>query len=195
MPSDATPGRARGPAPDTARGHTAREDDQRDPALRLWVALARAYRAIEAHAAADVARHGLTVAEFGILEALHHRGRLLLGALGQKILVSSGGITFLVDRLERRGLVARERCPDDRRARYATLTPEGRRLIARIFPEHAARLREALGGLDAGEQREAFALLRRLGMHAAEQPTEEAPPAGPTKRAARRPAKGARRRS
>lgn len=186
MPSDATPDRSRGTARAVAPADPSGEADQRDPALRLWVALARAYRAIEAHAAADVGRHGLTVAEFGILEALHHRGRLLLGALGQKILVSSGGITFLVDRLERRGLVAREQCPDDRRARYATLTPEGRRLIARIFPEHAARLREALGGLDAGEQREAFALLRRLGMHAAEQPAEDPPPRGAARKAARR---------
>ena len=161
----------------------------RDPALRLWVALARAYRAIEAHAAADVARHGLTVAEFGILEALHHKGRLLLGALGQTILVSSGGITFLVDRLERRGLVEREQCPDDRRARYAVLTPEGRRLIARIFPEHAARMREALAGLDAAGQREAFTLVRQLGLHAAEVPIEQ-PAARP---AAKRPARGTRR--
>ena len=175
-------------------GATPGDPVARDPALRLWVALARAYRAIEAHAAADAARHGLTVAEFGILEALHHKGRLLLGALGQTILVSSGGITFLVDRLARRGLVAREQCPDDRRARYAVLTPEGRRLIARIFPEHAARLREALGGLDATEQREAFALVRRIGRHAAELPVEAESPASrgtskrPASRAGSRPA-------
>ena len=177
----------------TPRDAAAPDGAPRDPALRLWVALARAYRAIEAHAAADVARHGLTVAEFGILEALHHKGRLLLGALGQTILVSSGGITFLVDRLERRGLVAREQCPDDRRARYATLTPEGRRFIARIFPEHAARLHAALGGLDAEEQHEAFALLRTLGMHAAGLPTDDAPARSPKSPAKRATASGAKR--
>lgn len=134
--------------------------------LHLWIVLARAFRAIEAHATADAGRHGLTLAEFGILEALWHKGRLLLGELGQTILVSSGGITFLVDRLEKRGLVERQECEDDRRARFAVLTREGEKLVQRIFPEHAARLKQVLAGLDAGEQQEAADLLKRLGRHA-----------------------------
>lgn len=146
------------------------------PALHLWVVLARAFRAIEQHAAADAARHELTLAEFGILEALWHKGRLLLGELGQTILVSSGGITFLVDRLEGRGLVAREECEEDRRARYAVLTREGEKLVQRIFPEHAARLQAVLAGLDASEQKQAAELLKQLGRHAADTESE-APPA------------------
>ena len=138
-----------------------------EPDLHLWIVLARAFRAIEAHATADAARHGLTLAEFGILEALWHKGRLLLGELGQTILVSSGGITFLVDRLEKRGLVERQECEEDRRARYAVLTREGEKLVQRIFPEHAARLRQVLAGLDPEAQREASELLKRLGRHAA----------------------------
>lgn len=138
-----------------------------DAALHLWVVLARAYRAIEAHAEADAARHGLTLAEFGILEALWHKGKLLLGELGHTILVSSGGITFLVDRLEKRGLVARELCEEDRRARYAVLTREGEKLVGRIFPEHARRLQEVLGALEPAQQRAVAAQLKQLGRHAA----------------------------
>src|SRR5690349_14934177 len=77
-------------------------------ALRLWVILSRAHEAIARHAEADVARHGLTIAEFAIIEALHHVGPMLLGELQRKILVSSGGVTYLVDRLEHRGLVRRQ---------------------------------------------------------------------------------------
>lgn len=138
-----------------------------EPELHLWIVLARAFRAIEAHAAADAARHGLTLAEFGILEALWHKGRLLLGELGQTILVSSGGITFLVDRLEKRGFVERQECEEDRRARYAVLTREGEKLVQRIFPEHAARLKQVLAGLEPGDQQAASELLKRLGRHAA----------------------------
>jgi MarR family 2-MHQ and catechol resistance regulon transcriptional repressor len=146
-----------------------------DGTLHLWVVLARAFRAIEAHAAADAARHGLTLAEFGILEALWHKGRLLLGELGQTILVSSGGITFLVDRLEKRGLVMREECEADRRARYGVLTREGEKLVQRIFPEHQARIREVLAGLDAPSQAAAADLLKRLGRHAASVEVEPPP--------------------
>ncbi|HEX5727031.1 MAG TPA: MarR family transcriptional regulator [Longimicrobiaceae bacterium] len=131
-------------------------------ALRLWVALARAHNAVLAHAADDVARHGLTLAEFGILEALHHRGPMMLGEVQRRILVSSGGITYLVDRLQARGLVERREDPADRRARVAALTPAGEALVRRVFPEHAARIKRALSGLGKKDKRAALGLLRAL---------------------------------
>ena len=115
----------------------AERDDGTDLALKLWVVLARSFRAIEAHAEADVARHELTLAEFGVLEALFHKGPLLLGDLQRRILVSSGGVTWLVNRLVKRGLVERRPCEGDKRARYAALTPRGEAFVKRIFPEHA----------------------------------------------------------
>ena len=138
-------------------------------ALKLWVVMARAFAAVERQLEANVGEHDLTIAEFGILEVLHHKGPLLLGEIQKKILVTSGGITYLVDRLEGKGLVRREECPTDRRARYAVLTPAGTRLIARIFPAHAAVIAGALSGLTGREQEEATVLLRKLGLAAAEQ--------------------------
>lgn len=137
-------------------------------ALKLWVVLSRAGAAVRRHAEADMTRHGLTPGEFAILEVLYHRGPLLLGEVQRKILVSSGGVTYLVDRLEDAGLVERRECPGDRRARYAALTDKGERLMERIFPEHIEAIQRAVGGLDASEQREAIELLRALGRHAAD---------------------------
>ena len=142
-------------------------------ALKLWVVLARAQAAVARHAEADVARHGLTIAEFGILEALYHRGPLLLGELQRKILVSSGGITYLVDRLEARGLVERRACPSDRRARFAALTADGEALVKRIFPAHEQVIARALGGLTKAEQARATALIRQLGTVAAALPLSD----------------------
>jgi MarR family 2-MHQ and catechol resistance regulon transcriptional repressor len=132
-------------------------------ALKLWVVLARAHAAITRRATADVARHGLTLAEFGILEALYHKGPLLLGEVQRRILVSSGGITYLVDRLVERGLLERRPCAEDRRARYAALTEAGRALVDRIFPEHAAMIQDVMSGLPAEDQATAIGLLRTLG--------------------------------
>jgi MarR family transcriptional regulator, 2-MHQ and catechol-resistance regulon repressor len=148
----------------------ARGGDATDETLLLWVVLSRAYAAIRAHAEADIARYGIMPTEFGILEVLYHKGPLLLGEIQRKILVSSGGVTFLVDRLVARGLVERRECPGDRRARYAALTKDGERLMADIFPQHAAALRRALSGLSGREQRQATALLRKLGQTAAGAP-------------------------
>jgi MarR family 2-MHQ and catechol resistance regulon transcriptional repressor len=136
-------------------------------ALKLWVVLSRAHAAIAARAAADIARHDLTLAEFGVLEALHHKGRMLLGEVQRSLLVSSGGVTYLVDRLEKRGLVRREACLDDRRARYAALTPAGEAFVREAFPVHAAAVAAAVRGLTHDEQVAATALVRRLGRGAA----------------------------
>ena len=144
----------------------ARSKNNSDATLKLWVVLSRAYSAIAEHARAHAASHDLTAQEFGVLEALYHKGDMFLGDLQEKILVSSGGVTYLVDRLAEKGLVERKNCLEDRRARYASLTPKGKALIARIFPEHAEWIDRALGGLNAGERQEATRLLKELGKHA-----------------------------
>ena len=140
----------------------------RATALRLFVVLSRAHNAINARLDSHIASHGLTGTEFGILEVLHHKGPLLLGEIQRKILVTSGGITYLVDRLVEKGLVKREQCPSDRRARYAVLTPAGDALIRAIFPDHARRIAKAMSGLTVREQATAARLLRRLGLAAAD---------------------------
>lgn len=142
-------------------------DRKQDVALKLWIVLARSYASVTALIEKDIARNDLTPTEFGILEVLHHKGPLLLGEIQRKILVTSGGITYLVDRLVEKGLVRREECKDDRRARFAVLTPAGETLIRRIFPEHAAGIQQALAGLTTTKQREATVLLRKLGLAAA----------------------------
>lgn len=150
----------------------------RGEALKLWVVLSKAFEAIERHAADDVRGHGLTLPEFGILEVLYHKGPVLLGELQKRVLVSSGGTTFLVDRLEGKGLVERRPSPDDRRARFVALTPAGAGLIARIFPVHADRILIATSGLSGEERAQATELLRKLGLAAEAAFTPERPEVG-----------------
>jgi MarR family 2-MHQ and catechol resistance regulon transcriptional repressor len=136
-------------------------------ALKLWVVLSRSHDALVEVLKADIERHDLTIAEFGVMEALYHKGPQLLGEIQKMILVSSGGMTFLVDRLTKRGLAERLECPSDRRARYASLTRKGEKMMTSIFPEHAAVIRKAMKGLSAVEQRALTSLLKTLGKEAA----------------------------
>ncbi len=135
---------------------------KRREALALWVALARAHESVVASVREHTGSHGLTAAEFGVLEALHHLGPMRLCNLQVKILVSSGGVTFVVDQLERRGLVDRKPDPTDRRARLVSLTRKGAALIAGIFPEHAELIATATSGLEGADRKQAIRLLRRL---------------------------------
>ncbi|MEJ2501823.1 MAG: MarR family transcriptional regulator [Gemmatimonadota bacterium] len=147
-------------------------------ALKLWVVLSRAQAAVSAHAEADAVRHGLSLAEFGALEALFSKGPLLVGDLQRKVLKSSGGITYVVDRLQDKGLVRRRPCEEDRRAIYAELTDEGAELMARIFPLHEDSIEAATSGLTPEEQRQAIALLKKLGHSAMAAPKPEREGAG-----------------
>jgi hypothetical protein len=80
-----------------------------------------------------------------------------------------GNVTYVMDRLERRGLVARYRSEDDRRVVNAELTREGRELVASVFPGHAEYVEMLCRHLDVSEQEELRAVLKRLGKGIAEE--------------------------
>jgi MarR family 2-MHQ and catechol resistance regulon transcriptional repressor len=154
------------PATGHAAEHPAVPDVPTATALKLYVVLSRALASVNRHVEASIAATGLSASEFGVLEALYNAGPMLLGEVQRKILVSSGGITFVVDRLEKRGLVERRPCETDRRARYAALTARGRELIDTAFPGHAEAIRRAMSGLGLADQRAVTTLLRTLGTEA-----------------------------
>src|SRR5262245_26461965 len=84
-------------------------------ALDAFIKLSRAADTINAHALSSNTETGLTTSQFGTLEALYHLGPMCQTEIGRKILRSSGNITLVIDNLEKRGLVRRERAEDDRR--------------------------------------------------------------------------------
>ncbi len=142
--------------------------ESREEALRLWTVLARSYQTVSRTVSERVAEYGVTLPQFEILEALHRRGPRSLGQLADELLVTGGNITYVMDRLEDRDLVFRQRCPEDRRVVKARLTSEGRELIASVLPRHSAFVLDQLGHLDSGERRELGRLLRKLKRSSAE---------------------------
>lgn len=136
--------------------------------MELWAVLSRAFESLREHAARDLARHDLSLREFRLLEVLRQGGTRRPRELREEVRVSSGGITYLVDRLEERELLERRPDPDDRRSRRVELTDRGRQLVGRIRPQHAAAIEYATSGLDDAGKRRAVELLRDLGATAAE---------------------------
>lgn len=128
-----------------------------------WLVLWKAARAVEARALRSIAETGLCASDFGVLEALLHRGLLPVNALGKKLLLTSGSITTAVDRLAARGLVRRKNDPDDRRVRLVELTHRGRQLIEPAFTRHEADLEQLASALTRAERVTLVTLLRKLG--------------------------------
>jgi MarR family transcriptional regulator, 2-MHQ and catechol-resistance regulon repressor len=132
-------------------------------ALDAFIKLMRASESVMAHLNRRFVDEGLTPSQFAAMEALFHLGPLCQREIGGKLLKSSGNITLVIDNLEKRGLVRRERGSDDRRFITVHLTDEGKALIARIFPAHAEEIASVLSLLTEEEQEELGRLCKKLG--------------------------------
>ncbi len=139
-----------------------RGSDEQRLALGAWVRLARATSAVEGTLQRSLDAHGLTLSQFGVLEALYHLGPLCQSELAEKILRTGGNLTLLVDKLEGEGLVRRARRPEDRRYVEVQLTAAGEGFIRKVFPGHAQRVAELFRGLSPTDQRELARLSRKL---------------------------------
>jgi DNA-binding MarR family transcriptional regulator len=145
--------------------------------LQLWLRLLATSNLIAGELGTRLrARHGISLAQFDYLAQLHSSGEadLAMSELGRRLMVTSGNVTGLTDRLERQGWVRRERAAHDRRTQYVRLTAEGRARFEAIAAEHREWVQELTGGLDADARRVLFTLLGQLKRSAAHKTPEAA---------------------
>lgn len=112
--------------------------------LAAWKGFVRVHTAIERTLDAELeAAHGLSLSSFEVLRALRcsPEGRLRMADLAEHALLSRSGMTRLVDRLERQGLLTRCQCSDDARGCFAVLSPAGAALLDRARPTHLESVR------------------------------------------------------
>lgn len=132
-------------------------------ALLTYVKLMRAANTARNLAASQLAGSGLTLTQFAVLEALYHLGPMSLSEIAQKVLTTGGNLTMVAGNLEKSGLAKRQRSPEDQRVLVVHLTPAGKALIRRVFPQHAKVLTEFMQRLAGDEQRQLGELARKLG--------------------------------
>ncbi len=140
------------------------KDEQINQSLKLFIVLSRAYRAMNEEVNKVIQQRGLNPTEFAVLELLYHKGDQPLQQIGGKILLASGSITYVVDKLEQKGYLQRVGCPKDRRVTYAQITEAGTALIEEIFPDHSQRIHELMDVLESEEKQIAIDLLKKIGL-------------------------------
>lgn len=133
-------------------------------AAQAFVKLLRAASSVSSRVHQHLAEERLTESQFGVLEALLHFGPLSQRDLSEKILKTSGNITMVVDNLQKRGLVQRERAEADRRVVMVQLTPEGHGIIQRAYPRQIEAICRELSPLSNKEQRELGDLCKKIGL-------------------------------
>ena len=138
--------------------------EQSTSALKLFIVLSRAHKVIHESTNQFFQENGLNPTEFAVLELLYHKGKQPLQQIGNKILLASGSITYVVDKLEGRGYVKRVSSPTDRRVTYAEISPEGSKFMDELFPRHEEQLVSLMGVLSEEEKEDTIELLKKLGL-------------------------------
>lgn len=133
-------------------------------ALDAFIKIMRASESLNTRLYSIVSESGLTISQFGTLEALWHLGPMCQSEIGKKLLKSGGNITMVIDNLEKRGLVKRQRNTDDRRFISVHLTEKGEKLISEIFPEHVQRIVNEFKVLSLEEQKEFAKMCKKIGL-------------------------------
>lgn len=141
-------------------------DALNDRELRAWRGLLRAHAALTKALGADLEReHGLPLTSYEVLMNLHNAPgrRMRMSELACCVILSRSGLTRLVDRLAREGLLDREACDDDARGAFAVLTDEGEARVAAARRTHLAGVRARfLARLSEQEQEALGALWERV---------------------------------
>lgn len=140
-----------------------RGTDQEIRALNSYIKLTRATHTVSMLVHRHLKKRRITQGQFGVLDALYFLGPLPQRDLAHKHLMSPGNMTVVVDHLEKRGLVTRERQSRDRRFVTVYLTAEGRKLFESLFPYHVGEIEDAMSVLTPSEQEELGRLCRKLG--------------------------------
>ena len=133
-------------------------------ALNTYTKLMRAAESVTSRVHRVLAAPNLTISQFGVLEALYHKGPLCQRDIGSKILKSTGNITLVIDNLEKQNLVSRVRNENDRRYFTINLTESGTDLIDRVFADVEAAIVLEMTSLDEAEQILLGQLCKKLGM-------------------------------
>ena len=127
-----------------------------------FLILMQTSKAIHDRIKEEMTKNKLGITEFSVLEVLYQKGKQTIQQIGSLILVSSGSMTYCLDKLEQRGLLSRNACPDDRRVIHVTLTDDGNELMNEIMPKYHVLVDNMFETLDSVEASDLVQLLKKV---------------------------------
>ncbi|OCT13875.1 transcriptional regulator [Paenibacillus pectinilyticus] len=142
---------------------TERDAEGKEIDLRLTRVLRNMVNALYGSLERDIDSYGLSMETFRILELLYNKGPQPIQKISDTFSIPSGSITYVVDKLEKKGFVERLPIPGDRRKTNVTLTGEGQSYFDQIFPKHVQKISENLSFATDEEKLELIELLKKIG--------------------------------
>ncbi|HAM81902.1 MarR family winged helix-turn-helix transcriptional regulator [Ornithinibacillus bavariensis] len=135
--------------------------------LKAFIVLMKASKSVQELIKKDISNYGMRTSDFEILEVLYHKGKLTVREVSEAVLINTGSITYVIDKLEKKGLIERNNCKDDRRVVYIQITAEGRKLMDDIFPQHQKVIEALFDGVAEEDKKTMIEVLKTVGQKAA----------------------------
>jgi MarR family transcriptional regulator, 2-MHQ and catechol-resistance regulon repressor len=127
-----------------------------------FIVLMKTAKGIHEKVREQMLMYKLNVTEFSVMEVLYQKGTLTIQQICQNVLISSGSMTYVIDKLEKRGLLKRNACPNDRRAIHISLTQDGLNLMDTIMPKYLDMVDGLFEALDPEEAETFLKLLKKV---------------------------------
>jgi MarR family 2-MHQ and catechol resistance regulon transcriptional repressor len=131
--------------------------------LKTITIFLRASHALEQIIKDEVLSHGLSLSEFGVLEALYHKGPLNVNQVISKVLIPNSSMSYVIDQLVNKGLISKTKDAIDKRVYRLDLKQSGRDFMEQMYPVHEKRLRQVLDKLSVDEEKTLQTLLKKIG--------------------------------
>ena len=127
-----------------------------------YLVLMKTTKTIQERIRREMINNKLNITEFSVFRVLYLQGKQTIQQIGNSILISSGSMTYVIDKLEHKGLLNRKACPDDRRVIHVILTEDGIRLMQKIMPNHRDMVNYMFGSLTENESETMVKLLKKV---------------------------------
>ncbi|WP_156291886.1 MarR family winged helix-turn-helix transcriptional regulator [Oceanobacillus salinisoli] len=143
-------------------------NNQVEKDLRLFRIWLKATKSIFDNVIEDIKSHGLTAENFMVLELLYNKGPQYIQTISEKLMIPSGSITYVVNKLEKKELLKKEQDQSNRRYWKVIITEKGEELFNEIFPIHVEVIVKNLSSLSENQKEELAGLLKTVGLAAKE---------------------------
>ena len=134
--------------------------------LKSFVVLMKAAKSVEQNIKKDIRNYGIATSEFAVLEALYHKGKQTVQQISNAVLINSGSITYVIDKLEAKKFIERKHCQEDRRVVHIEITDAGKEFMDDVFPQHQKAIEEIFEDINNEEKQFMIDILKRVGQKA-----------------------------
>ena len=142
--------------------------DRNEASLRAMTILLRASSSVSSMLKKDMQSYGLNPTEFTVMEVLYNKGAQPIQVIGNKVLLASSSITYVIDQLATKTYVERKVNENDRRITLVSLTANGQKFMEGVFPQHSKIIQELFGERSQNDIEQLSESLKIMGFKAIE---------------------------